>query len=82
MKGNTNGIQTDRIFSRSRGKTEFYAAAKELCEQKGVAFADNDALAEQFMDLYWDVDGVHLKPDFYQYWAKNMLIAALEAELG
>ena len=60
----------------------FSAAAKELCEQKGVAFADNDALAEQFMDLYWDVDGVHLKPDFYQYWAKNMLIAALEAELG
>lgn len=59
---------------------EFSEAAKAVCEEKGVAFVDNTDIAEACMDTLWDDDGVHLLPEFYPYWAKNMLLAALEAE--
>ena len=56
---------------------EFSAAAKAQCEAMGVAFADNDALAAKYMDTLWEVDGVHLKQDFYPLWAQNLLAAAM-----
>lgn len=58
----------------------FSAAMKEACDELGVVFADNDALAERYMDEYWDEDGVHLKPEFYAYWATNLLLAQIEGE--
>lgn len=56
---------------------EFSAAAKEACAEIGVVFVDNDALAAKYMDTLWDVDGVHLKQDFYPLWAQNMIAAAM-----
>lgn len=58
----------------------FSAAMQEACGEIGVIFADNDALAERYMDEYWDEDGVHLKPEFYAYWATNLLLAQIEGE--
>ncbi len=55
----------------------FSSGVKALCETKqDVVFVDNDVLAQKFMAKYWQADGVHIKPEFYPYWAKNMLIAA------
>ncbi len=61
---------------------DFTAAAEAVCREKGVIFVDNSDIAEALMDTLWDDDGVHLKPEFYPYWAKNMLLAAMEADLS
>ena len=58
----------------------FSEAVRGLCGKDGVVFADNDGISEQYMDTLWDEDGVHLNKEFYQYWAKNLLIAAIEAD--
>ena len=58
----------------------FSSAVKELCEERGVPFVDNDALADKYMATLWDEDGVHLKKEFYAYWAKNMIITTIEAD--
>lgn len=53
---------------------EFNEKVKAACEENGVAYADNDALAEAYPDLY-QPDGIHLMPEFYPYWAKNLIEA-------
>ena len=58
----------------------FSEAVRQLCGKDGVAFADNDETAAKYMDTLWDEDGVHLDREFYPYWAKNLLLAAIEAE--
>ena len=60
----------------------FSAAAKEVCEKKGVPFVNNDPLAEKYMSTLWDEDGVHLMPEFYPIWARNMIAAAMQADPG
>ena len=59
---------------------DFSSAVKALCEERGVPFVDNDALAEKYMADLWDEDGVHLQREFYPLWAKNMIIATIEAD--
>lgn len=55
----------------------FSSGVEKLCKTKeNVVFVNNDELAKAFMSKYWQPDGVHLKPEFYPYWAKNMLLAA------
>ena len=62
---------------------EFNEAVKAMCKAKGVAYAENAALAEEYMNTMWDeADGVHLHEEFYPIWAKNLLMAAIEADLG
>ena len=58
----------------------FSEAIEALCGKDGVAFADNDAISAEYMDTLWDEDGVHVNRDFYQYWAKNLLVAAVAAD--
>ena len=59
---------------------DFTAAAAAVCKEKGVIYVDNAALADEMMETYWDPDGVHLRPQFYAYWAKNMLLATIDAD--
>ncbi|MBR5410883.1 MAG: hypothetical protein IK104_09430 [Clostridia bacterium] len=58
----------------------FSEAMREACEELNCAFADCAELADKYMDVYWESDGVHLNPDFYPYWAANLLLAQLAAE--
>lgn len=60
----------------------FSKAVSGLCGSNGVAFADNSGIAKEYMDTLWDEDGVHLQEGFYQYWAKNLLAAAVEADFS
>lgn len=60
----------------------FSKAASGLCGSNGVAFADNSKIAKEYMKTLWDEDGVHLQEAFYQYWAKNLLVAAVEADFS
>ena len=60
----------------------FSEAVRGLCGTDGVVFADNDAIAAAYMDTLWDEDGVHLDREFYPYWGKNLLLAAIEADVS
>lgn len=51
----------------------FNAALTVTCPQHNVVFVNNDGIAAQYMDTLWDEDGVHLQPEFYPYWANNLL---------
>ena len=52
---------------------EYSSAVEAMCEDlDGVCFVNNDALAEEKADLY-DPDGIHLRREFYPYWATNMI---------
>lgn len=51
---------------------EYNAALKAMTEQNGYRYVDNTYVAEEHQNLYQD-DGLHLQPDFYKYWAANML---------
>ena len=50
-------------------------AVKKICAQCGALYADNTQLSEDHADL-WQPDGVHLLPEFYPYWAANLIIAS------
>lgn len=65
----------DPTFERSsawKNIPEYNEAVKVWCEEKGYSYIDNTDVFEEHKDLY-DVDGIHFKKDFYQYWAVNML---------
>ncbi|MEE1086612.1 MAG: GDSL-type esterase/lipase family protein [Schaedlerella sp.] len=52
---------------------DYNASLAQMCEEKGVNFVDNTAVANEHMDLY-EPDGLHLQSEFYKYWAANMLL--------
>lgn len=56
---------------------DYSAAVKEYCTAHGIAFADNDAISETHAN-YWQNDGIHVMPEFYPYWAANLIIASWE----
>ena len=60
---------------------DFDAALKQVCEETGVLYADNNETAKKYMDTMWGPDGVHLNSAFYPIWAGNLIFAAMEAEL-
>lgn len=51
---------------------EYNDSMEAMCEEKGYNFIDNTAMAQEHMDLY-EADGLHLRRDFYNHWAMNML---------
>lgn len=55
---------------------EWSAAVEAACEERGIAFANNDSISEEYADL-WDPDGIHVKEAFYPYWATNLIVASL-----
>ncbi len=53
---------------------DWNVATRQMCEEHGYAFIDNDRITEEHRDLYI-YDGVHFEPEFYDYWAANMILA-------
>ena len=67
------------LSSRWRNIPSFSAALKAACEEKGVPFADNDSISETYAE-YWQPDGIHVRPEFYPYWATNLILTTIEGE--
>lgn len=58
----------------------YNAALKEFCDATaGCYYVDNDAIAEDYPDLY-EPDGIHFVSDFYPIWAANMIMEVLRSE--
>jgi hypothetical protein len=71
----------DPAFQRSQAWyniPEYSAACKQMCEDNGWFFADNDQIVEEHRDLY-DIDGIHMQQPFYPYWGVNLIDAMLRA---
>lgn len=60
---------------------EYSEAVRQMCEQKKICFIDNASIVEDHKDLY-AMDGVHIDPDFYRYWAENQLLAIYDLKHG
>ena len=60
---------------------DYSNAVKEMCEENGFSFVNNDDLAEQYSQ-YWEIDGIHLQKPFYPYWAANMMMTVYGEGLG
>lgn len=60
----------------------FSAAVRDMCETLDRCYyVDNDAIAEQYADLWDPVDGVHVGKDFYDHWAANLIAEVYNAGL-
>ena len=64
------------LSSKWHNIPEWSAALEAACEEKGIAFANNDSISEEYADL-WDPDGIHVREAFYPYWATNLIVASL-----
>lgn len=56
---------------------DFSAAVEAACKEAGVIFVNNDAISEEFAS-WWQPDGIHIRPEFYPYWAKNLIVGIIE----
>ncbi len=56
---------------------DFSAAVEAACKESGVIFVNNDAIAEEFAS-WWQPDGIHIRPEFYPYWAQNLIVGIIE----
>jgi hypothetical protein len=56
---------------------DYSAAVEAYCRENGIAFANNDKISAEHADL-WQTDGIHVRPEFYPYWAANLIAAMLE----
>lgn len=75
-------IARDPAFERSeawRNIPDYNTAIAAYCEEKGYNYVDNSAICDEHADM-WDVDGIHVKKDFYPYWATNLVAATYESE--
>lgn len=59
---------------------DFNVAVAEMCAQEGVIFVDNAEISETYAE-YWQPDGIHVRPEFYPYWARNLIVGVLENEM-
>lgn len=59
---------------------DFSAAVAELCAQEGVVFVDNTEICEIYAN-YWQPDGIHVRPEFYPYWARNLIVGIIKDEM-
>lgn len=64
-----DGLNADSDYQRIG---EYNEGLRQFCEEHGYCFVDNTQIAETHVDLY-EADGLHLKKEFYKYWAANML---------
>lgn len=65
------------LSSKWRRIPEFSAAVGKACEEAGVIFVDNDAISAEHSD-WWQPDGIHVRQEFYPYWAQNLIVALIE----
>ena len=69
------GLEADPDYPRIG---EYNEAMKTMAEEKGYHFIDNTQMAQEHQDLYQE-DGLHVQPDFYKYWAANMMAGVNES---
>ncbi len=55
-------------------------AVGEICADAGAVYVDNTAICDALAE-YWETDGIHVRPEFYPYWAKNLVVGALRHEI-
>ena len=67
----------DPEVERMRAIPKWNAALAAACKENNVIFVDNTAICEVYANL-WEPDGIHIRQTFYKYWARNLVIAALE----
>ncbi len=65
------------LSSKWRDIPDFNIALSEACAENGVIFVSNDEISNQFAD-WWQPDGIHIRPEFYPYWAKNLICGIIE----
>lgn len=61
----------DPAFEKSskwRNIPEWSEAVGAACAENGIPFADNTEICQTYADL-WQPDGIHVRPEFYPYWA-------------
>lgn len=63
------GLEKSEDYSRI---DEYNNALEIMCEENGYTYVDNTSISEENVDLY-EADGIHMKIDFYEIWAANML---------
>ena len=59
---------------------DFSAAIAEACAENGVVFVDNTEICDTYAD-YWQPDGIHVRPEFYPYWARNLIVGIIRNEM-
>lgn len=73
----------DPAFERSslwRNIPDFNDVLSEACSNNDIVFVDNSQICEEHADL-WDIDGIHVRREFYSYWARNLIVTVIEDEL-
>ena len=71
----------DPAFEKSskwRNIPEWSEAVGAACAENGIPFADNTEICQTYADL-WQPDGIHVRPEFYPYWAANLILAELDS---
>lgn len=71
----------DPAFEKSskwRNIPEWSEAVGAACAENGIPFADNTEICQTYADL-WQPDGIHVRPEFYPYWAANLILAGLDS---
>lgn len=56
---------------------DYSAAVEAACKEAGVIFVNNDAISEKYAS-WWQPDGIHIRPEFYPYWAQNLIVGLIE----
>ena len=56
---------------------DFNLALSAACAENDVIFVSNDEISNRFAD-WWQPDGIHIRPEFYPYWAKNLICGIIE----
>lgn len=59
---------------------DFSAAIAEACAENGVVFVDNTEICDTYAN-YWQPDGIHVRPEFYPYWARNLIVGIIRNEM-
>ncbi len=65
------------LSSKWRDIPDFNLVISEACAENGVIFVNNDAISLEHFD-WWQPDGIHIRPEFYPYWAKNLICGIIE----
>lgn len=60
---------------------DFSEAVKDMCSHLDYCyFVDVSEICEEYADL-WEVDGIHVRREFYEHWAAEMIVAQYKTEI-
>lgn len=66
------------LSSKWRNIPQFSEAVARMCQENGIVFSDNDEISEEYAD-WWQPDGIHVRPEFYPYWATDLILTSYDA---